>query len=585
MSLERLFCPDFSAIFGDDFANPFLFPNLDSQIWPLFTDLDMTEFKEVKNLAEIKIKGHPAFYFRKISTQQLFIELESGGFGGAFIQALEIGRDYGIPNRLIYKIAKKYVQLRAILSLNVDKTDLDKGRPERLKQKLGALFDDALKKGLHEEDISAIVIYPGYFNFDIYSPGGYSFDLFEQFVGAFKVLEEKNIPLKLDVSDLHLPFLNYNNIARETISSFVGYLVSKLPELKIIIAGASYPADLPYYIDIFKFNRNVNIEINHRTFGGMSPSGYLSKVLELPGFVQNWWSRVMIGSATPTLEPSQAMLGLVKATEGLPFSQKSLLRIWTFRNCWRIYNISPQKVKEFNNSPIYMPFINKLGIKTDSAGGPNKEKEDGANGQDGSFTNNIFKSYSLKYANELNLVSASPPKSQNNKDKGPATTENINKGRNINIRNVKLGYDIHLQSFSITQLVSFQDIIIKIFKEIQEKYKKIEYGTLILKSYHTTTSIVMNEHEFGNYLEFHYYLAEKTMESADNRLHTVAALENRADFNFPDHITASSYGQRSITINIRNNKLNLGGRENYYALITFGPRKVNISADFDLVIH
>ncbi len=86
------------------------------------------------------------------------------------------------------------------------------------------------------------------------------------------------------------------------------------------------------------------------------------------------------------------------------------------------------------------------------------------------------------------------------------------------------------------------------------------------------------------YLQLHYTLAEKCKEFPDNMLHTVAALEKRADFNFPDHLLSTSIGCRSITIPIRNGKITMGDREHLYAFIPFGPRLVKLSIDLNFKI-
>ena len=49
-------------------------------------------------------------------------------------------------------------------------------------------------------------------------------------------------------------------------------------------------------------------------------------------------------------------------------------------------------------------------------------------------------------------------------------------------------------------------------------------------------------------------------------------MENRADFNRADHDLASKYGSRQIILPILNRRLEVGGRENFYVLVTFGPR-------------
>ena len=66
------------------------------------------------------------------------------------------------------------------------------------------------------------------------------------------------------------------------------------------------------------------------------------------------------------------------------------------------------------------------------------------------------------------------------------------------------------------------------------------------------------------------------MRSVKDRMHTVKAFENRADFNFQDHLLASTYGQRSLVFPVIDGELQIGGRENIYLLVTFGPRAVSL---------
>jgi len=101
-------------------------------------------------------------------------------------------------------------------------------------------------------------------------------------------------------------------------------------------------------------------------------------------------------------------------------------------------------------------------------------------------------------------------------------------------------------------------------------------GELFIRSYHTTTSLIINEHEFGNYLDLHYKFAEISKQNTSQFLHTVRALENRADFNYYDHELASTYGSRQLIVPIVNGNLEIGSRENFYVLVTFGPRAFNL---------
>jgi thiamine phosphate synthase YjbQ (UPF0047 family) len=137
--------------------------------------------------------------------------------------------------------------------------------------------------------------------------------------------------------------------------------------------------------------------------------------------------------------------------------------------------------------------------------------------------------------------------------------------------------DLALNSFSITQLLYVSPYILQAAADLAKQFPEYAFGEFTVKSYHTTTSLIVNEHEIGNYLQMHYQFAEDTMEEAGDKLHTVAAEENRADFNYPDHITASTRGDKDFTVPILDGKIQLGGRENVYVLVTFGPRAIKLS--------
>jgi thiamine phosphate synthase YjbQ (UPF0047 family) len=148
-----------------------------------------------------------------------------------------------------------------------------------------------------------------------------------------------------------------------------------------------------------------------------------------------------------------------------------------------------------------------------------------------------------------------------------------------NASTINLGYDIFVQSTAITQLISIQSAINTILTEIKKNNPSIHSGSITIKSYHTTVSLIVNEHEIGNFLELHYKFAKESMSNSQNFLHTVAAKENRADFNFPDHLLASKYGKRSVTYHIRDGEISRGSREHVYTLTTFGPRCMRIGMD------
>ena len=113
--------------------------------------------------------------------------------------------------------------------------------------------------------------------------------------------------------------------------------------------------------------------------------------------------------------------------------------------------------------------------------------------------------------------------------------------------------------------------------------KSVKNGDFFLRSYHTTTSLIINEYEYGNYLDLHFKFAEISKLDSSKYLHTVRALENRADFNHYDHELASTYGTRNIVIPIIEGNLEIGNRENFYVLVTFGPRSFHLLAKLRLI--
>jgi len=129
-------------------------------------------------------------------------------------------------------------------------------------------------------------------------------------------------------------------------------------------------------------------------------------------------------------------------------------------------------------------------------------------------------------------------------------------------------YKLKLRSYAITQLLFLTDIIKDIFKRSLEN-SDLKSGELFIRSYHTTTSLIINEHEYGNYLDLHYMFAEISSRDSAPFLHTVRALENRADFNHYDHELASTYGSRQLTLPIVDGRLDIGGRENFFYIFFF----------------
>jgi thiamine phosphate synthase YjbQ (UPF0047 family) len=205
----------------------------------------------------------------------------------------------------------------------------------------------------------------------------------------------------------------------------------------------------------------------------------------------------------------------LEATKILSFSQRNLLRSWTFRNANRL---SPA---------IFEPTI------------------------------------------ESNLFGA---------------VKEIKKIKQIeNDNEVIISYNVKMRSFAITQLLFITDLIKNIYKSCSEKNPNFQDGEIFIRSYHTTVSLIINEHEFGNYLDMHYKFAEISSRDSSQFLHTVRALENRADFNHYDHELASTYGNRQLILPVLDGKIKIGSRENFYALVTFGPRTFNIHIKLKLV--
>jgi len=326
------------------------------------------------------------------------------------------------------------------------------------------------------------------------------------------LLEKNRIPLKIDTGIHHMVNNNPELVIPETIET----LVSHHPNLQIIISGIDLVGRGKEFINIAAWYPNVAVEIDPRAFGGFQPKEYFSQLFAIPGFVQNCWSKLLLGSATPTLEVSQLTRALYEATESLPFAHKCLLRIWAFRNAHRIYRLNSTAPNSYQGLPIseYRTIINEQTAQVDS---------------------------------NHSIITA----------------------------------DLKLESFSITQLLYISDIV---NTWVQSKLKDYPgaNGQLLIKSNHTTVSLLVNEHEIGNYLELHYTFCEESMKNVSHRMHTLKADEHRADFNFQDHIIASTYGHRELVVPIINGKHKLGSRENIYVLTTFGPRAMTMTLQLNI---
>ena len=477
--MERLYQPDFSSIFGKEFSNAFLYGQIDSLVWPIFTELEKSD--ALKNLLKLKNNdGHEYFYHRNISIDDEKIELNCSNIDLALIQALELGREYGIPNSDVVAAVKKEPNLfRAVLSFNIS----------QISDSLSEL------KSLEKEiNVAGIVFYPSYTKSEL-TTDNRPLDEFLEYC------RNKGYFIKIDIGNLMLP----KNYPEFTSYIKIKSFLSKYPENIVILSGLDISGDFNLYYQLVKLYNNVWIEIDPRCIGGITPTDCFKELFSIKGFIQNCWHRILIGSATPTLEISQIVRGFLEATEDLPFSQKCILRTWGFRNGNRlnssIFSIENIDLKQFETI-----------IKIENP-------------------------YVLESENEVNLV-----------------------------------YNIKLRSFSITQLIYLTQLIKEVLSDSLNKFPNLQNGDFFIRTYHTTTSLIVNEHEFGNYLDMHYMFAEITKKDSSDFLHTVRALENRADFNPLDHSVAMKYGHKQLILPIIKRNLEIGSRENFYVLVTFGPR-------------
>ncbi len=490
---ERLYQPDFSCIFGKQFSNAFLYDQIDTLVWPIFEDVKKSD--ALKELLSLKNQtGHPYFYYRKITLEDLKVELECANIDKAFLQAMDLGKNYGITNTDIINAMEKEADLfKAVLSFDI--TD----ESTNIKSKLDHFANQV--------DVIGIALYPSYIKLDLNDNEN------NNLKDLLKYLHKNNLFLKIDLGNGSLPNYQGGFLSKEILQSFL----SKYPKNIIVLSGLDLSGDFRLYYQLLKYFNNLWFELDPRAIGGMTPTSYFQEMFKLQGFIQNAWHRIMIGSATPTLESSQMRKGFLEATDTLAFSQKCLLRTWSFRNSNRI-NPKLFKLKSQKNSKIY------------------------------------------------------------------ETIQNINQKQIIENNNeINVRYEVKLRSYSITQLLFITDLIKQLVEKTLTKYPKYTNGELFLRTYHTTTSLIINEHEFGNYLDLHYKFAEISKQDSTPYFHTVSALENRADFNRFDHDLATMNGRRRIILPILDGKLEIGSRENFYVLVTFGPRTFHLYCNIKLL--
>lgn len=479
---ERLYCPDYYPVFWDEsYRYPFDLPLVDGLVWPLFNEnpVDTEKFDLTKSHS-------PMMYKRKISLGEFALEMRCSDIGIVCLQAFEANHPLSIPNTLVMETLKNSAMFRAILAYT--------GTKDSLK-----LIESNI------QSIAGVVVYPTYAELNICS---------EAMHQLIELLKKNGIPLKIDTGIHHMIKNNPEFVTPEKLE----YLITRNPDLKIIISGIDLLGKGKEHINLACWYPNVSIEIDPRAFGGFQPKDYFKQLFVIPGFVQNCWSKLILGSATPTLEVSQLTRALYEATEDLPFAHKCLLRTWAFRNAHRVYRLGSKGINMYNHIelPKYQAIIHEDTVK-------------------------------------------------------------------VNQNHTIITADLKIESFSITQLIYLSETITKWVNEI---LKKPEYsnanGQLLIKSNHTTVSLIVNEHEVGNYLELHFKFCEESMKNVGQAMHTVKADEHRADFNFQDHLMASTYGHRELVIPIIKSKMKLGARENIYILSTFGPRAMTMTLQLSL---
>lgn len=480
--MERLYQPDFNCIFGSNYANAFAYEQVDSLVWPVLNDVAPSPSLE-KLLQYKNTEGFPYFYHRKLDLMDLKTELNCSGIEHVFIQAMDLGRSYGIENSDVLNVVKLDPNLfSGVISFDLKENDVLA----------------KIKKLQQEIPIVGIVVYPSYAKCDLN-------DLADKDLSPlWKYCKNHQLFLKIDIGNGFFP----DNACEFTSKPKIQRFVSNHQDLPIILSGLDISGDFSLYYQLLKYYNNLWLEIEPRTLGGMTPRDCFLQIFSLKGFVQNAWHRITCGSAAPTLEISQIVRGFLEATEELPFPQKNLLKTWMFRN---IVRLNSEIFKPKQDLTIFSPLI-ACDLKT-------------------AYEND----------NEFTMV-----------------------------------YDVHLRSYAVTQLVFLTNIIKNLFHKSSKKFSSYKNGDLFIRSYHTTTSLIINEHEYGNYLDLHYKFVEISRKDASRYLHTVRALENRADFNHYDHELASTYGTRNLTIPIIDGNLEIGGRENLYILVTFGPRSFHL---------
>ena len=307
--MEKLYQPDFSSIFGANYANAFTYGQIDSLIWPIFNEFEVS--KVLKNLLELKNHdGRNYFYNRKISIEDEKVELYSSNISYGLVQAMDLNQSYGIANEDVVSVVKSDPEIfKGILSFNLENSAISE-----------------LESLSNQIPVVGVVLYPSFCKIDIAEVNNKNLNELLNFC------KKREYFVKIDIGNMNLPE-NYADYT--TYDKFKSFL-SRNPDIVIILSGLDFSGDFSLYYQLLKLYNNLWLEIDPRNIGGMTPTDYFKEIFTFKGFIQNSWHRIIIGSATPTLEISQMKRGFLEATEILKFPQRNLLRTWAFRNTNRL---------------------------------------------------------------------------------------------------------------------------------------------------------------------------------------------------------------------------------------------------------
>ena len=358
---------------------------------------------------------------------------------------------------------------------------------------------------------------------------------------------QKEIPVAGIVLYPSLAKIDLNNSNHQELSSLINFCKDSKLFLKIDIGNTYLPDNESRFTSIEKIKQFVS---DHQDLpiilSGLDISGDFLLYYQLLKYFNNVWLEIeprTFGGTTP----KNALLEIF-SIEG--FIQNSWNRI-TFGSATPTLESSQIK-RGFLEATEELPFAQKLLLRTWAF-------------------RNIVRLNTTIFKPKDHIESFNPLISSDLKSSYENESE------------INVIYDLHLRSYAVTQLIFLSNIIKNLFNEVKKKFPTIKNGDFFLRSYHTTTSLIINEHEYGNYLDLHFKFAEISKLDSSKYLHTVRALENRADFNHYDHELASTYGTRNIVIPIIEGNLEIGNRENFYVLVTFGPRSFHLLAKLRLI--